>query len=150
MPSNEILSLNGQLCGIPLAGPESFSQQQLDYLKRALGVDETVLWEGAFKYGDSAIILSEAPSHFTYIDIILGKTRYVMRRQPTDGSFNLINPIQSTDAKAKVAYIGLKWLTTNVNYINNRVMQGDTAYSNVSDDETKIVKIVGIGRKESA
>ena len=32
---------------MPLAGPESFSAQQLDYLKRALGVDETVLWESA-------------------------------------------------------------------------------------------------------
>ena len=145
-----MMSVEGQLVGMPLAGPESFSQQQLDYLKRALGVDETVLWEGTFKYGDSAISLSEAPSHFTYIDIILGKTRYVMRRQPTDGSFNLINTIQSVDAKAKVAYIGLKWLNTTVNYINNRVMQGDTAYSNVSDDETKIVKIIGIGRKENA
>ena len=36
--SNEIMSVEGQLVGIPLAGPESFSQQQLDYLKRALGV----------------------------------------------------------------------------------------------------------------
>ena len=41
------MSVEGQLVGIPLAGPESFSQQQLDYLKRALGVDETVLWEEA-------------------------------------------------------------------------------------------------------
>lgn len=38
MPSNEIMSLKGQLCGIPLAGPESFSQQQLDYLRTALGL----------------------------------------------------------------------------------------------------------------
>lgn len=43
--ANEINSVAGQLIGMPLAGPESFSQQQLDYLKRALGVDETVLWE---------------------------------------------------------------------------------------------------------
>ena len=42
--NNQIMSVEGQLCGMPLAGPESFSQQQLDYLKRALGVDETVLW----------------------------------------------------------------------------------------------------------
>ena len=43
--NNQILSVEGQLIGMPTAGPESFSQQQLDYLKRALGVDETVLWE---------------------------------------------------------------------------------------------------------
>ena len=47
MPSNEIMSVEGQLVGMPLAGPESFSQQQLDYLKRALGVDETVLFESS-------------------------------------------------------------------------------------------------------
>jgi hypothetical protein len=38
--NNQILSVEGQLVGMPLAGPESFSQAQLDYLKRALGVDE--------------------------------------------------------------------------------------------------------------
>ena len=42
--NNQMMSLEGQLVGMPLAGPESFSQQQLDYLKRALGVDETVLY----------------------------------------------------------------------------------------------------------
>ena len=47
MPSNEIMSMEGQLIGMPLAGPETFSQQQLDYLKRALGVDETVLYAGS-------------------------------------------------------------------------------------------------------
>ena len=35
--NNQILSVEGQLVGMPLAGPESFSQQQLDYLKTALG-----------------------------------------------------------------------------------------------------------------
>ena len=44
--NNQLLSVEGQLVGMPLAGPESFSQAQLDYLKRALGVDETVLFEG--------------------------------------------------------------------------------------------------------
>ncbi len=43
--NNQILSVEGQLVGLPLAGPESFSQQQLEYLKRALGVDETVLYD---------------------------------------------------------------------------------------------------------
>lgn len=44
--NNQMMSVEGQLVGLPLAGPESFSQQQLAYLKRALGVDETVLWSG--------------------------------------------------------------------------------------------------------
>lgn len=37
--NNQIMSMEGQLVGMPLAGPESFSQQQLDYLKRALGFE---------------------------------------------------------------------------------------------------------------
>lgn len=56
------MSVAGQLVGLPLAGPESFSQQQLNYLKRALGVDETVLWGNA--NGSSSIALSEPMTNF--------------------------------------------------------------------------------------
>lgn len=38
--SNEIMSVEGQLCGIPLAGPESFTPQQLAYLRTALGLGD--------------------------------------------------------------------------------------------------------------
>ena len=38
----QINSVAGQLVGLPLAGPESFSQQQLDYLKRALDVSNNI------------------------------------------------------------------------------------------------------------
>jgi len=43
--TNEMGSVEGQLVGLPLAGPETFTVQQLAYLKKALGLDETVLWE---------------------------------------------------------------------------------------------------------
>ena len=45
--NNQILSIGNQLVGMPLAGPESFSQEQIAYLKRAMGIDETVLYESA-------------------------------------------------------------------------------------------------------
>lgn len=61
-----MMSVEGQLVGMPLAGPESFSQQQLDYLKRALGVDETVLYEDASGALDS-ISLNETLSNFERI-----------------------------------------------------------------------------------
>lgn len=67
--NNNIMSLEGQLVGMPLAGPESFSQQQLDYLKRALGLDETVLWENASGALDS-VPLNETLSHFECVDIV--------------------------------------------------------------------------------
>ena len=69
MPSNEIMSVEGQLCGIPLAGPESFSQQQLAYLKRALGVDETVLWESNISNGETSATLSESILNFEHVRI---------------------------------------------------------------------------------
>ena len=67
MPSNEIMSVEGQLVGLPLAGPESFSAQQLDYLKRALGVDETVLYEGTDGNYTSGFTVSEPLANFDRI-----------------------------------------------------------------------------------
>ena len=68
--ANEIMSVEGQLVGMPLAGPESFSQQQLDYLKRALGVDETVLWSGTSAMSNNpSLDLSESAMNFKFVDI---------------------------------------------------------------------------------
>jgi hypothetical protein len=70
--SNELLSAGAQLIGMPLAGPESFSQQQLDYLKRALGLDETVLYSGLKANGDGGSAtynLSELPTNFQIIKV---------------------------------------------------------------------------------
>lgn len=66
--SNEIMSVEGQLVGMPLAGPESFSQQQLDYLKAAMGIDETVLWEGGTS-GATSATLSESIMNFDTVEI---------------------------------------------------------------------------------
>lgn len=67
--NNQIMSVAGQLCGMPLAGPESFSQQQLDYLKRALGVDETVLWDGEPTAASDDVTLSESVANFETIRV---------------------------------------------------------------------------------
>ena len=64
--SNKIMSVEGQLVGMPLAGPESFSAQQLDYLKRALGVDETVLFESS-NGGVTSFTTSEPIENFSEI-----------------------------------------------------------------------------------
>ena len=69
---NELASVEGQLVGMPLAGPESFSAEQLAYLKRALGVDETVLYSGLKTIGDTGSAtyqLSESPLNFQYIKV---------------------------------------------------------------------------------
>jgi hypothetical protein len=67
---NQILSVEGQLVGMPLAGPETFTAAQVEYLKRAMGIDETVLWEGSSAMSSNpTITLSEAAENFKYIEI---------------------------------------------------------------------------------
>ena len=71
--NNNIMSLEGQLVGMPLAGPESFSTEQLAYLKRALGVDETVLYDKAIAQGATlsspTISLSETLNNFERVRV---------------------------------------------------------------------------------
>lgn len=72
--SNELMSAGAQLIGMPLAGPESFSAEQLAYLKRALGVDETVLFEDTSTAGTAvtSVVLSESSVNFEKLEITLG------------------------------------------------------------------------------
>lgn len=98
--NNQILSVEGQLVGMPLAGPESFSQQQLAYLKRALGVDETVLWENSTHTppsGDTrltaTIAYNESVGNFEFVDVYYNQAKpsqmgpAVSRRPVVNGGF---------------------------------------------------------------
>lgn len=69
--NNQMMSVEGQIVGLPLAGPESFSQQQLEYLKRALGIDETVLWSGSQSLASTVNItdLPESLQNFEFVRI---------------------------------------------------------------------------------
>jgi hypothetical protein len=77
--NNQILSVEGQLVGMPLAGPESFSQQQIDYLKSALGLDETVLWEADLttsvqdRSAGTTFPLTETPANFEILKVYCAK-----------------------------------------------------------------------------
>ncbi len=70
--NNNIMSLEGQLVGLPLAGPESFSAQQLDYLKRALGVEWQDITADAITSSNTGIKLLYCPAlnqcMLTYIE----------------------------------------------------------------------------------
>lgn len=69
--NNQMMSVEGQLVGMPLAGPESFSQQQLDYLKRAMGIDETVLFENSSGASESnGFTVSEQFTNFERIRLV--------------------------------------------------------------------------------
>ena len=155
----EINSVAGQLIGMPLAGPESFSQQQLDYLKRALGVDETVLWEGSY----TATTFNTSDSPYNYKEIVFipqyndtakcGNAIHV-RLTPDITSINLIYTNASTLWSA--AFLRLSVSSSGFSVLAGmRQLYGSfdatTAVPNYQNNqEPRFVKIIGIGRKESA
>ena len=148
MPSNEIMSLEGQLCGIPLAGPESFSQQQLDYLKRALGVDETVLWSGSAV--DGSITLSEAMSNFNEVEVWMECTQTnpkpIFKYAGNVGEITAAVPKGGTGDK--YLYVTAWTVSGTTVAFRYTIIKGVNEGTNYK--EVRIVKIVGIGRKESA
>ena len=152
--NNNIMSIEGQLIGMPLAGPESFSQQQLDYLKRALGVDETVLWSGAcLKQGDGAATLSEAASNFDKIAVYVVPNPNNQFNYPQvftyDGSCTAgayMCPFMDTQLKGKFSYG--RWEITNGTSFNltNAAQTDNYPTMNYDNSYGGVVKVVGIHR----
>ena len=157
--NNQILSVEGQLVGMPLAGPESFSAEQLAYLKRALGVDETVLWEGSY----STTTFNTVDSPYNYKEIVFipqyndttkcGNAIHV-RLTPDITSINLIYTNASTLWSA--AFVRLSVSSSGFSVLAGMrqifgAFDATTAVPNYQNNqEPRIVKIIGIGRKESA
>lgn len=158
MPSNEIMSVEGQLIGLPLAGPETFTVQQLDYLKRALGVDETVLWSGTYSgaIGSSNYItLAEDPANFDKIIITNGggyKSSYQF-----DGSSNVWSFVQSYANTSSCSLYAIRYSVDHTNkkltclcanffetYANGVRNWANRTEMNVG--ELQLTKIVGIHR----
>ena len=150
MPSNEIMSVAGQLCGIPLAGPESFSQQQLDYLKRALGVDETVLWEGSISFN---VTVSESVYNFKKLKLKLAGTKQVFEVELSNSSsFNLAGAYISNDPA--VYTFGALWTVSNDGLTLSASGKGvgsvktgsiDSFFNNNASNGG-LIAVVGVGR----
>ena len=90
--NNKMMSVEGQLVGLPLAGPESFSQNQLEYLKRALGVDETVLYEADSVTNNTAgqiFSLNESVLNFERIRITVDNMEFSNR--PCTQEYTVLN-----------------------------------------------------------
>ena len=152
--NNQILSVEGQLVGLPLAGPESFSAQQLDYLKRALGVDETVLWKGT---AASSVTCSESVSNFERIRVWMNVNSDGTRK----ACIELIPGYESeyifysgVASNLMHFYSGiLTASSTTVAVDQGRHLWISTGNSSTVGSEAQsrnIYKVIGIGRKESA
>lgn len=148
--ANEMMSVEGQLVGMPLAGPESFSQQQLDYLKRALGVDETVLWSGEASGVNATMNLSEAYTNFERLRFVSYEGNsaipYWWSEVCTNGTALYPSYVRTNSASDEVAGMWTldssndnKTLTISIATIRKN---GGTKVTN----DGKIMKIVGIHR----
>ena len=159
---NELASVEGQLVGMPLAGPESFSAEQLAYLKRALGVDETVLYDSNMPALNNTITLSEGMANFKYVDVSFYNPTTgdnpISYRYPT-ALFNATRiAFKVTWAVNYMTEAWLKFTPTNDvkvwTYVNNTVIQyrnNATTVTIIQDDTTYIkttakLKIVGVHR----
>lgn len=155
--NNQMMSVEGQLVGMPLAGPESFSQQQLDYLKRALGVDETLLYIDTNWSGVTSCTLSEAMSNFEYVDITVGfygaTNGTIVHRFP--GSCIALHFIfgagqGGTDylirAYGLVDGTSVSILKAKCMYSTYSVTTADTIRNNADNDMKCIYKVVGVHR----
>lgn len=148
--NNQMMSVEGQLVGMPLAGPESFSQQQLDYLKRALGVDETVLWSD--DNGGTSGTFSENLSHFERIKVLYtwnpstdNKAIYAELQAIPQVFSYLVN------GKASTTYNWFAWGSWNITDTGFSLLNGYQDIAKVSSTSAvssgpKIYKIVGIHR----
>ena len=154
--SNEIMSVSGQLVGMPLAGPESFSAQQLDYLKRALGVDETVLWENAS--GANSATLSESRENFEKIVLICkddnsrNSVLTIMSDATEAGNTFAINVTTSTDLSYRFISCVVTSATTLQTYgaqvsynVSSKAVNWMSGPSSTAS-YAKVYKIVGIHR----
>lgn len=155
--NNQMMSMEGQIVGMPLAGPESFSQQQLEYLKRALGVDETVLYDGSTGLGVNSCTLSEAASNFEWLEFTVGfhgaSDGFMVNKFP--GNSTLLHFIYGA-GNASSDYLMRVYATISgdsVTVSKSRTMSGaytstsaDSIRNNNANDMACIYKVVGIHR----
>lgn len=156
MPNSEIMSMEGQLVGMPLAGPESFSQQQLDYLKRALGVDETVLWDGNGT-SSTSFSLSENIANFDRVRVTWVNNNYVLTTEAAIHETTLyfggaVFGWNSNDGSRMQISGGSYTISNNGTTLTaaggNQVYFGNSgsSYGGQSPKNMPILKVVGIKR----
>lgn len=144
---NNLRAIRGPVTAVPVVGQSGVvvepDTQNNQVVVRA---DETVLWEGEFKYGDNAINFNESIANFEYIRIINGVGEVFDFKDAGYGMFVFGGVINDLTANIKFFSVCTSYTSTTLTYNYNRVNQSTYTYSNVSDTPTKIVKIVGYNR----
>lgn len=156
---NELASVEGQLVGMPLAGPESFSQQQLDYLKAAMGIDETVLWEGTLGATATNIGMSESVKHFERLKVFIqcktnsiGRCKIIREIEPTftESTPISLNYLEAYDRASSTTTMNMIYLQftneTTASLLGGSKWVNNTFTNSITTYDFNIVKIVGIHR----
>lgn len=158
--NNQMMSVEGQLVGLPLAGPESFSKKQLEYLKRALGVDETVLYEADSVTNNTAgqiFSLNESVLNFERIRITVDNMEFSNR--PCTQEYTVLNSssifIIPDLNGGTLPSVNIPYAVYNINSDGNLVCQRrgllygtiDRPYHTSGDNRGYcLMKVVGIHR----
>jgi len=150
--TNEMGSVEGQLVGLPLAGPETFTIQQLAYLKRALGLDETDLISTSKELSNGATFqLSESIANFEKVKIFcarnpsanavecnelyVGANYYFVKSSFIDNGTLIIDN----------AMLSISGTTVTVNAILRKLF-ASTTFSTATNAPMTVTKIVGVHR----
>lgn len=152
--ANAISSINGSA----LAGPESFSEQQLTFLKQALGVDETVLWTGAVGSTGSTKDLSEDTRNFEkiriYTQVSTGTTERCVQIFDIELKFSStqalafvhVDNISGGNLLSEIIYLCFQANANTFNLLAGCKWSNGTFSQNISSYDFNIVKVVGIHR----
>ena len=161
--NNQMMSVEGQIVGMPLAGPESFSQQQLTYLKKALGMDETVLFSDSegVRFNNVTCNLSESWFNFERVKV------YTKFFTPNSGQTSVTEFIPTNVSPYQCAIVGgfvddYSWTTSSPVYDSHLTLhsnstgtvltldkqwnkgQPDSNWTN--NNQGRLYKVIGIHR----
>lgn len=148
-------SVEGQLVGLPLAGPETFTVQQLAYLKQAMGLRETVLWEGS-AFLNTEVQLSENVTNFEFVYIegytndgeherLIGySSTYVLRKTNPASSISISMVSFAPPWGWKLAQVTITPTTAQLTASKEQAFTSRSAPTDLST--MPITRIVGINR----
>ena len=122
--------------------------------KLVIRPDETVIFTGDIYYGQSGE-LSEPITNFERVKIVnkAGEMKETYTNwsgaYTTNTYVSLFTRYDSVSSYIKLVAVALLINGTTLSEPYNRVNQGSSTWSNVNDDETHIIKVIGCGRISS-
>lgn len=156
--SNEVLSVQGQLVGIPAEKYEGVSGIVVDPVNKTVALDETVLWSGAYSTSTTSIALSESLSNFERIKVLWQhdndtSARRMWQEYPNDTVEFFCTLGRADSSSGRILFEA--WWTNGTTSLSkkfcrwNYMSNGSAGTSWTDANELVPIKVVGINRKNS-